>query len=85
MWRSLVAHLTEGQAAAVVVRCHIGICQTGSMPQWKDYQEQSATLVRQFGFNAETDVVVKGSQASHDVDGLVTYSHAGLDLMWIVE
>lgn len=55
------------------------------MPQWKDYQEQSAALFRQFGFTAETDVAVEGARASHDVDVVVTYSHAGLDLMWIVE
>jgi restriction system protein len=72
-------------AATIVFQRYIYVWQTGWMPQWKDYQERSAALFRQLGFTAKTDVTVAGARASHDVDVLVTYTHAGMDLMWIVE
>lgn len=62
-----------------------GVRHARWMPAWEDYQEQSASLFRELGFTAETDVTVDGARASHDVDVLVAYQHAGLDLMWVVE
>lgn len=77
-------HLSSG-CHGISSKGGIDVRQTGWMPPWKDYQEQSAALFRQLGFTAETDVTVKGARASHDIDVLVTYSHAGFDLLWVVE
>lgn len=55
------------------------------MTSWRDYQERSAELLRELGFEARTDVRVDGMRNRHDVDVLATYQHAGLELMWIVE
>jgi restriction system protein len=52
---------------------------------WKDYQEEVAAFFRSIGLNAETDVSLQGVRTKHDVDVLVKSTHAGFEIVWIVE
>lgn len=56
-----------------------------SMPAWKAYQEDAASVFRDLGFRAVTDVTVEGARNQHDIDVLASYEHAGLELTWIIE
>lgn len=55
------------------------------MPAWNDYQEEVAKYFRDLGFEAQTNMNVKGARNTHAVDVLATYKHAGLDLTWVIE
>lgn len=55
------------------------------MPDWDEYQERVADFFRSIGMSAETNATVKGVRTSHDVDVLVRSSHAGFEVMWVVE
>lgn len=52
---------------------------------WKDYQEEAAEFFRSLGLTAEADARVNGVRTVHDVDVLVTSTHAGFEVKWIVE
>jgi hypothetical protein len=52
---------------------------------WKDYQEEVASLFRSIGLEAETDVTLQGVRTKHDVDVVVKSHHAGFDVIWLVE
>ncbi|MEW1812430.1 restriction endonuclease [Pseudarthrobacter phenanthrenivorans] len=52
---------------------------------WREYQEEAAAFFRELGLEAETDARVEGVRTAHDVDVLVTFHHAGLNLKWLVE
>ncbi len=53
--------------------------------KWSDYQEAVADFFRNLGLDAESNVTVRGSRTTHDVDVLVRLRHIGFDVMWIVE
>lgn len=55
------------------------------MQPWSEYQETSATFFRELGMDASTNVSLQGVRTKHDIDVLVTFSHGGLDLTWVVE
>jgi restriction system protein len=55
------------------------------MPDWKDYQEETAEFFRSLGLEAETDVTVKGIRTAHDIDVLVKLDVAGFKVTWVVE
>jgi len=55
------------------------------MGDWRDYQEQAATLFRELGFVAQTEATVQGARAAHKVDVVAEYDHAGVRMLWAVE
>ena len=55
------------------------------IPAWKQYQENVAAFFRGLGFDAQTDVSLKGVRTHHAIDVLVRSSHAGLPLLWAIE
>ncbi len=55
------------------------------MPDWSDYQERVAEFFRGIGMSAETNVTIQGVRTSHDIDVLVRSSHAGFEVVWLVE
>jgi len=52
---------------------------------WKDYQEKAASTFRGLGFEASTDVTLKGVRTTHDIDVVVRSRHVGFEIMWLVE
>lgn len=54
-------------------------------PHWRQYQEDVASYFRQLGFDAKTDVALKGVRTSHDVDVVVRSKHVGFPLFWLIE
>jgi restriction system protein len=56
-----------------------------SMPDWDDYQEETAEFFRSIGLEANTNVTINGIRTSHDVDVVVRSNHVGFDLLWLVE
>src|SRR5437773_4481852 len=55
------------------------------MSEWVEYQEKVAEFFRYLGLKSETNVVIKGVRASHNVDVVVRSKHAGIPIMWLVE
>jgi restriction system protein len=55
------------------------------MPEWSDYQEETAEFFRSAGLEAGTNETVQGIRTSHDVDVVVRTNHVGFDLLWLVE
>lgn len=53
--------------------------------QWSEFQEVIATLFRELGFDAQTNVRLQGARTDHDVDVVARREVAGIDLLWIVE
>jgi restriction system protein len=55
------------------------------MPNWSDYQEETADFFRSIGLEATTNETVKGVRTSHDVDVVVRTNHVGFNLLWLIE
>ncbi len=55
------------------------------MKPWKQYQEDAASFFRSLGFEADTDVPIKGARGLHKVDVAVRTSKVGVDQLWVVE
>ena len=55
------------------------------METWRQYQEVVAEFFRGLGFEAQTDATLQGVRTSHDIDVAVSSTHAGFDLLWLVE
>lgn len=52
---------------------------------WKQYQEEVASLFRRMGFDAEIELKLDGARAQHNVDVVVRPRTAGIPALWIVE
>lgn len=60
--------------------------ETGELlPPWSAYQEEVADFFRRLGLRAETNVRLEGARGVHDVDVVVTFRSAGIDVTWVVE
>lgn len=55
------------------------------MPEWDEYQEETADFFRSIGLEADTNVTLKGVRTSHDIDVVVRSNLFGFDLLWIIE
>jgi hypothetical protein len=55
------------------------------MTAWKQYQEDTATLFRELGCEAATDLEVQAVRGKHLVDVSVRFSRFGLHQHWIIE
>lgn len=55
------------------------------LPAWSAYQEEVAEFFRSLGLQARTNVAVTGARGEHDVDVLVEFTSAGIDVTWVVE
>lgn len=55
------------------------------MPDWKDYQEETADLFRDLGCTVDTDSEISGARGKHLIDVSVRFSRFGLKQHWIVE
>lgn len=55
------------------------------MPDWKDYQEETADLFRDLGCTVDTDAEISGARGKHLIDVSVRFSRFGLKQHWIVE
>jgi hypothetical protein len=55
------------------------------MPDWKDYQEETARLFRELGCTVTTDAEILGARGKHLIDVSVRFSRFGLKQHWIVE
>ena len=55
------------------------------MSEWRKYQDEVAEVFRGLGFHAKVDESVTGVRTNHEIDVLVRGSHAGFELMWLVE
>lgn len=64
---------------------HAFLCQTISVTEWSDYQEEVAQFFRSIGLQADTNVTLEGVRTSHDIDVVVRSNHVGFDLLWLVE
>lgn len=56
-----------------------------SVTSWKQYQEDTATVFRSMGFEADTDVHLEGVRGGHDIDVVVRTRNIGVDQLWIVD
>ncbi len=55
------------------------------MAGWSEYQEEVAQFFRDLGLAAETNVTIKGTRTSHNIDVVVRSKHAGIAIVWLVE
>lgn len=55
------------------------------MPEWDEYQEETAEFFRSIGLEASTNVRLHGIRTSHDIDVVIRSNHFGFDLLWIIE
>ncbi|PPH08673.1 restriction endonuclease [Rathayibacter sp. AY1H3] len=55
------------------------------MSAWRDYQEATANVFRDLGFEADTDQTLQGVRTTHAVDVVARYKHVGLQLTWLIE
>jgi hypothetical protein len=59
--------------------------KSASTIPWRRYQEQTASLFRSLGYEAEIEAKLDGARARHIVDVLVTLTVGGIEIRWIVE
>src|SRR5262245_46606631 len=69
----------------MIRRPQAGFGHTGTMSDWRAYQEEVAAFFRSIGLDAKTDARLQGTRTVHDVDVVVESSHVGFDLLWVVE
>jgi restriction system protein len=56
-----------------------------SVPEWDDYQEETAEFFRSIGLEADTNVTLEGARTSHNIDVVVRSNLFGFNLLWVVE
>ena len=59
--------------------------QPGRTTHWRGYEHETAEFFRTLGLDAETDVRLSGTRASHNIDVVVSGVFAGFSLLWLVE
>jgi hypothetical protein len=52
---------------------------------WRQYQDEVATLFRAAGCDAKVEEVVEGARGKHKIDVYVTFKQYGMNAVWIVE
>ncbi len=55
------------------------------IPGWKQYQEDVAALLSEFGFIVTTDERISGARGEHAIDVAARMRVAGIDQLWVVE
>ncbi len=53
--------------------------------EWYAFQERICSHFKSIGADAQTNVTLKGSRTSHDIDIVVRTKHLGEDVTWIIE
>jgi restriction system protein len=56
-----------------------------SVPEWDEYQEETAKFFRSIGLEADTNVTLQGVRTPHDIDVVVRSDLFGFNLLWVVE
>jgi hypothetical protein len=52
---------------------------------WQEYQEQTASVFRSLGCEADVEALVKGVRTDHKIDVWVRFKRFGLETKWAVE
>jgi hypothetical protein len=52
---------------------------------WRQYQNEVATLFRAAGCDAKVEEIVEGARGAHAIDVYVTFKQYGINSVWIVE
>jgi hypothetical protein len=55
------------------------------MVDWRNYQDEVASLFRQFRCEVETDLSIQGVRSKHAVDVWIRFNRFGLHQFWIAE